>query len=87
MCEKRHKTVNTIARPTAKLTLYIPARKIKAIRIKFPKIVSNKLTNKLGIANITTHKTINSVINPTTKLIFFLENKVPNENVIYILYF
>jgi hypothetical protein len=27
------------------------------------------------------------VINPTTKLIFFLENKVPNENVIYILYF
>jgi hypothetical protein len=86
ICEKRHKTINTIARPTAKLTLYMPARKIKAIRIKFPKTVSNKLTKRLGIANITIHKTSNNVIKPTTKLRFFLENKPPNENVIYILY-
>ena len=86
ICEKRHKTINTIASPTAKLTLYMPARKIKAIRIKFPKTVSNKLTKRLGTANITIHKTINNVINPTTKLRFFLENKPPNENAIYILY-
>jgi hypothetical protein len=86
ICEKRHKTIKTIARPTAKLTLYMPARKIKAIRIKFPKTVSNKLTKRLGIANITIHKTSNNVIKPTTKLRFFLENKPPNENAIYILY-
>ena len=86
ICEKRHKTINTIASPTAKLILYIPARKIKAIRIKFPKTVSNKLTKSPGTANITIHKIINNVINPTTKLRFFLENKPPNENAIYILY-
>ena len=86
ICEKRHKTINTIASPTAKLTLYMPERKIKAIRIKFPKTVSNKLTKSPGTANITIHKIINNVINPTTKLRFFLENKPPNENAIYILY-
>ena len=86
ICEKRHKTINTIESPTAKLRLYMPARKIKAIRIKFPKTVSNKLTKRLGIANIITHKTINIVIKPTTKLRFFLENNPPSENAIYILY-
>jgi hypothetical protein len=73
--------------PTAKLILYIAAKKINAIRIKFPKPVSNKLTKRLGIANITTHNTINNVINPTTRLIFFLENTSENDNVIYIIYF
>lgn len=86
ICEKRHKTINTTERPNAKLTLYIPARKIKEIRIKFPKTVSNKLTKRLGTANMTIHKTINNVINPTTKLRFFPENTLPNDNVIYILY-
>ena len=86
ICEKRHKTINTIEIPTAKLILYIPARKIKEIRIIFPKVVSNKLTKSSGTANITIHKTINNVINPTTKLIFLRENKACNENPIYILY-
>jgi hypothetical protein len=52
---------------------------MKAIKIKFPKPVSNKLTNSPGTANITTHNTINNVINPTTKLIFFFENTLPND--------
>jgi len=47
---------------------------MKTIRNKLPKSVSNKLTNMLGIVNITSHKMINSVIKPTTKFIFFCEN-------------
>ena len=86
ICEKRHKTIITIARPTDKLILYMAARRIMAIRIRFPKNVSNKLTKSPGTANIKTHKKINNVINPTTKLIFLRENKPSNENVIYILY-
>jgi len=86
ICEKRHKTINTIDSPTAKLILYIPVRKIKVIKVKFPKRVSNILTKKLGKANIIIHKTINNAIKPTTKLIFFLENKPPNVKVMYIYY-
>ena len=87
ICEKRHKIIITIESPTAKLILYIAERKIKEIRIKFPKVVSNKLTKSPGTANITIHKTINNVINPTTKLRFLRENKASNENAIYILYY
>ena len=87
ICENLHKTINTIASPTAKLILYMDARKINAIRIKFPKLVSNKLTKRPGTANITIHKTINNVINPTTKLTFLRDNSISNENAIYILYF
>jgi hypothetical protein len=72
--------------PTAKFMLYIPAKTMNAIKIKFPKPVSNKLTNKLGTANITTHKTISNVSNPTTKLRFFLENIFEMERLIFILY-
>jgi len=86
ICENRHKTIITIARPIDKLILYIAAKKIIAIRIKCPKIVSNKLTKRLGTANITIHKTINNVNNPMTKLRFLRENKASNENSIYILY-
>lgn len=82
ICEKRHKTIKTIAIPTAKLILYIAARKIKAIRIIFPKRVSNKLTKRPGTANITIHKIINNVIKPTTKLRFLRENTPPNETAI-----
>ena len=53
--------------------------------IKFPKRVSNKLTKRLGTANITTHKTTSNAINPTTKLRFFLENMLPNDIAIYII--
>ena len=50
ICEKRYKIRKTIDNPTARLILYIAAKKINEIRIKFPKPVSNKLTNKFGIA-------------------------------------
>jgi hypothetical protein len=82
MCENLYKTIKTIAIPTAKLILYIAAKKIKAIRIKLPKIVSNKLAKRLGTANITSHKTINNVIRPTTKFKFCLENRFLNEKFI-----
>jgi hypothetical protein len=82
ICEKRHKTINTIARPTAKFLLYIKASTINANKIKFPKPVSNKLTNKLGTANITTQSTTNKVINPTAKLRFFLEKTSEIEKLI-----
>lgn len=77
--------VNTIKRPIAKLVLYMAAKNMNITNIKFPKSVSNKLTNKLGIANIITHNTSNNVINPTTRLRFFLENTLENETAIYIL--
>lgn len=73
-------------RPTAKFILYIAARNRKANKIKFPKPVSNKLTKRLGTANIITHNTINNVIKPTTKLRFFLENIPLNDIDIYNIY-
>ena len=82
ICEKRYNIIKTIARPTDKLTLYIAAKNMKAIKIKTPKVVSNKLTNKLGTANITTHKTINNVSKPTTKFKFLRENTSENEKAI-----
>ena len=85
MCENRYKIRKTIPNPTAKLILYIAAKKINAMRIKFPKPVSNKVTKRFGIANITTHNTSNNVIKPTTKLRFFLENTSETKNVIYII--
>ena len=85
MREKRYKIINTIARPTAKFMLYIAAKKMKAIRIKFPKTVSNKLTNRLGTANMITHKTTNNVIKPTTRFRFLRENTLDNEKFIYII--
>ena len=86
ICENLYKIIKTIERPTAKLILNIAAKKMKAIRIKLPKPVSNKLTKRLGTANITTHKKMNSVIKPTTKLRFLRENILSNETDIYILY-
>ena len=42
--------------------------------MKLPKTVLNRLTNKLGIANIMSQSTTNNVISPTIKLIFlFIE--------------
>jgi len=86
MCEKRYRIRKTIERPTAKLVLYIADKKINAIRIKLPKPVSNKLTKRLGTANITTHNTTNNVINPTTKLRFLRENTLLSEISIIIIY-
>jgi hypothetical protein len=71
-----------MASPMDKLILYIAAKKIKATRIKLPKVVSNKLTKRLGTANITSHKTINNVISPTTKFKFCLEKRFLNEKFI-----
>ena len=56
------------------------------ISIRFPKNVSNKLTNRPGIANNTIHRKMNNAINPTIRLIFLRENNVPNEKDISILY-
>lgn len=85
ICEKRYKTRNTTARPIAKFMLYIAAKNIKTIRIKFPKKESNKLTKRLGTANITTHSAINNVINPTTKLRFLRDKILSSETAIYIM--
>ena len=85
MCEKRHKMINTMPNPTAKFILYMDANNINATKIMFPKIVSNKLTNKLGTANITIHKTTNNEIKPTTKFRFLRENSSLSEKPIYII--
>ena len=84
ICENLYKIRKTIERPIAKLVLYMADKNIKAIRIKFPKPVSNKLTNRLGTANITIHNIIKNVIKPTTKLMFFWDNILSMETVIYI---
>ena len=85
ICENLYKTRNTTARPIAKFMLYIAAKNIKTIRIKFPKKESNKLTKRLGTANITTHSAINNVINPTTKLRFLRDKILSSETAIYIM--
>ena len=63
---------------------YIPDKIIKPRRIKLPKTVLNRLTNRLGMANIMSHNTINSEINPTTKFVFFfIESKNDIYTIIY----
>ena len=74
-----------MANPIDKLVLYIATKIIKTIRIKFPKIVLNKLTKSMGIKNKTNHNPINNVNIPTKKLIFFLANRSFNNLVICIL--
>jgi len=66
--------------------LYIAAKNINAIKIRFPKTVSNKFTNRLGIANIISHNTNNNDSNPTIKFTFLRENMVSKEYDIYINY-
>ena len=58
---------------------------MKTIRIKFPKMVLNKLTKSDGIKNKTNHTQINNVNIPTKKSTFFLENRSLNNVVICIL--
>jgi hypothetical protein len=70
-----NKIIKTMASPAPKVILYIPANIIKTIINKFPKRVSNKVTNKPGIVNMTSHKTINKLIKPTIKFTFFLSKK------------
>ena len=82
MCENLYKTIKTIASPTARLILYIEAKNMKAIRIRLPKIESNRLAKRLGTANITSHKTTNKVIRPTTKFKFCREKRFLNEKFI-----
>ena len=78
-CEKRYKKKITAVKPNANLVSYIPAKIIKPRRIKLPIAVLNRLTNRLGMANITNHITINNVISPTNKFIFFEANKSVND--------
>lgn len=73
-----------MARPAPKFILYITAKTIRPIKIKFPKMVSNRFTKSPGIANIITHKTTNNVINPTTRFKFLREKIFPSEKLIII---
>jgi hypothetical protein len=77
--EKRYKKKITAVNPNANLVSYIPAKIIKPRRMKLPIAVLNKLTNRLGMANMINHNTINNVISPTSKLIFFEEEKSAND--------
>lgn len=77
--------IKTIASPIERFMLYIPANNMNAINIIFPKNVSNKLTNKPGIANIITHNVIKSVSNPTTKFRLLREKTEPNDS--FIIYY
>jgi len=77
--------INTIASPIDRFMLYIPANNMNAINIIFPKNVSNKLTNKPGIANIITHNVIKSVSSPTTKFRLLREKTEPNDS--FIIYY
>ncbi len=82
ICENLHKIINITARPNAKPVLYKPANTIKTIRIRLPKPVSNRETNRLGTANITTHRKINKVINPTARLIFLRETSIKEFDIV-----
>lgn len=77
--------INTIARPMAKTLLYIAAKIMKPIRIRLPRVVSNKLTNRLGTANITIHNTTNKVIRPTIKFKLWRETILDNMDILYII--
>jgi len=83
MCDNLNKITKITARPRPISILFIPAKIIKPIRIRLPKAVSNKLTNKSGTANMTNHNTTNKLNNPTNKFLFFSSFK---EKFIYILY-
>ena len=74
-----------MASPIDKLVLYIATKIIKIIRIKFPKIVLNKLKKSVGIKNKTNHNPINNVNIPTTKSRFLGEKSSFNNVVICIL--
>ena len=74
ICETRTNTKNITAIHIATIKLYIPAKITNPSKIKLPKMVLNKLTNRLGIANITIHIAIKKVSTPITKLAFFSEN-------------
>jgi hypothetical protein len=78
-CEKRYNKKITAVNPNANLVSYIPAKIINPRRMKLPMAVLNRLTNRLGMANMTNHKTINNVISPTSKFIFFEENISAND--------
>ena len=75
--------MNTIARPMPNFMLYIDDKIINPKRIDLPKSVSNKLTNKLGMAYMTNHNAINSVIRPTKRFRFFLENSDFKSMILY----
>jgi hypothetical protein len=51
------------------------ARPIRPKSIKLPKRELNKVTNRVGTANITSHNTISNVSNPIIRLIFFCESE------------
>lgn len=78
-CENRNNKKKTAVKPSANLVSYIPAKITNPSRMKLPIAVLNRLTNRLGIANMINQSTINNVINPTSKFIFFEENNSVND--------
>jgi hypothetical protein len=78
-CENRNNKKKTAVKPSANLVSYIPAKITNPSRMKLPIAVLNRLTNRLGIANMINQSTINNVINPTSKFIFFEENNSAND--------
>ena len=77
--EKRYNKKKTAVKPIANLVSYIPAKITNPSRMKLPIAVLNRLTNRLGIANMTNQRTINNVISPTSKFTFFEENNSAND--------
>jgi hypothetical protein len=66
---------NMIARQIATIGLYIPVKITIPTKIRFPKILLNKLINSAGIAKNTTHIANSTATNPRTRSAYFLENK------------
>jgi len=74
MCETRTNTKNIIPIHIAAIGLYIPVKITNPSNIKLPKMLLNKLTNKLGTAYITSHIRAKNATIPITTLAFFSEN-------------
>jgi len=80
--------ISKMASPIDKLVLYIATKIIKIMRIKFPKMVSNKLTKSVGTKNKINHTQINNVNNPTKKFKLFRENSsLTFDNVVMSIYY
>jgi hypothetical protein len=64
-----------IARQIAAIGLYIPVKITIPTKIRFPKILLNKLINSAGIAKNITHIANKHATNPRTRSACFSENK------------
>ena len=80
--------ISKIVSPIDKFLLYIESKIMKTMRIKFPKMVLNKLTKSVGTKNKINHMQINNVNNPTKKFKLFRENSsLTFDNVVMSIYY